>query len=391
MFDTVVIRTNELCLKGGNRGFFENRLLEDVSQRLKSIVGLKLKRDQGKIVLSKKEGEFTEAETALVDGALSTTFGIGNWSFAARSARDLDAAAATVVRALAGRTGTFKIETRREDKSYPLDSIQVSQEIAKRVLPQVPHVKVDVHDPDTVVTVSVLKDAMRVQAGQTEGLGGMPAGSAGRLACLLSGGLDSPVAAWRMMRRGCRAVLVHCHSYPYVGDASIQKVRRLAERLAEYQGETVLYLVPIADAQREIVAKAPEALRVILYRRFMLRAAEALALRNKASGTVTGDSVGQVASQTLENLRAVSAVATLPIHRPLVANDKEETVAVAKRIGTYAISIERQDDCCSLFMPRSPALRATVAECLAAEEKFDIVGLLADALQKAEKLEFRRH
>ncbi len=389
MFDTVVIRTNELCLKGGNRAFFENRLLEDARGRLRDIPGLKYRRDQGKIVIQ-RDGVLNDDETAAIRTALSTVFGIGNWSFAAGCAKDLDVVAQTTARALADRQGSFKIESRREDKSYPLESIQLSQEIAKRLLPLVPHLTVDVHEPDTTITVSVLKDGMRVQAGREEGLGGLPAGSAGRLACLLSGGIDSPVAAWRMMRRGCRAVLVHCHSYPYVSDASIQKVRRLAERLAEFQGETLLYLVPISEAQQAIVAKAPEPLRVVLYRRFMLRAAEEIARRNKAHGTVTGDSVGQVASQTLENLRAVSAVATLPIHRPLVANDKEETVAIAKRIGTYATSIEAQDDCCSLFMPRAPELRATAEECAAAEELYDVPGLLRAALEKAEKVEFRR-
>jgi len=186
-----------------------------------------------------------------------------------------------------------------------------------------------------------------------------------------------------MMRRGAEAVFVHCHSYPYVSEASIAKVKRLAAQLSEWQGGAILFLVPLADLQREIAAKCDEALRIVLYRRMMLRLAERAAAQTGALGLVTGDSLGQVASQTLENMRTVSQAGQLPIYRPLVSDDKEDIVRIAKKIGTYKISIENQDDCCSLFMPRSPATRATPERALAEEAKLDVIGLVAAAWQAA--------
>jgi thiamine biosynthesis protein ThiI len=213
--------------------------------------------------------------------------------------------------------------------------------------------------------------------------GGLPSRTGGRAACLLSGGIDSPVAAFRIMRRGCQVLFVHFHSFPHTTLESQDKVRRIVAVLARYQLDSRLHLVPFADLQREIVAYAPPPLRVILYRRFMLRIAEAIAAREKAAALVTGDSLGQVASQTLENLRVVSAVATLPIFRPLIGDDKEDIMKVAREIGTYEISILPDQDCCSMFVPRHPETMASIDAAEKAEGALDVPRMVESAIQGA--------
>jgi thiamine biosynthesis protein ThiI len=386
MFDTVVIRSGELSLKGGNRIYFEKRLMENIKRRTAALGDFKFVRTQGNILL-RAAAPMTPEQTERLTAILKTTFGVANFSFAAWCEKDLDAIGRLAAQVFNGRPNvTFKVESRREDKTYPLTSLQISDEIGGRVLEAVPGLRVDVHNPDITINVSLLHDGARVTADQIAGHAGLPTGVSGKVVVLLSGGIDSPVAAWKLMRRGCQAVFVHCHSYPYVNDASIDKVKRLAKSLAEYQGPTTLYTAPIADAQREIVAKCDESLRVVLYRRLMMRVASAIAEKEGALAVVTGDSVGQVASQTLENLRTVTPACSLPVFRPLIGENKDDIVDVARRIGTLKTSIERQDDCCSLFMPEHPATRATVAQAEAEEAKFEAGRLVAEAVQKSEKI-----
>jgi thiamine biosynthesis protein ThiI len=277
----------------------------------------------------------------------------------------------------------------RSDKSFPIDSQEIAREVGARILSSVPGLSVDVHGPRTRVMIEVGKGCAYVSADREEGAGGLPAGVAGKVVALLSGGIDSPVAAWKLMRRGCRPVFVHFHSYPYVSRESIDKVARLAAKLDAYAGGSTLLLVPIGDAQREITAKADESCRVLLYRRLMFRIAERIARRQGAHALVTGDSVGQVASQTLENIAAVSAAVAIPVFRPLVGDDKEDIVRVARRIGTYPISIEPHDDCCSLFVPQHPATRSDAARLDAEEGKYDAAALVEDALARAETVAVR--
>lgn len=393
--DQIIVRTAELCLKGHNRGFFERQLMADIRRRLAGMTRLELKRDQGKTLIS-RDGGFTPEQAATASAALAQTFGISNFSIVSRCERNVAAVAKLAAAWLtslrqgcggqAGKCGRLRVTVNREDKTYPRTSIEISQDVAEALLPQISGWTVDLHDPDVVVEVTVTPEYFFVAVGREAGPGGLPVGTAGRVAVLLSGGIDSPVAAWKMMRRGAEAVFVHCHSYPYVSEASIAKVKRLAAQLSEWQGGATLFLVPLADLQREIAAKCDEALRIVLYRRMMLRLAERAAAQTGALGLVTGDSLGQVASQTLENMRTVSQAGQLPIYRPLVSDDKEDIVRIAKKIGTYKISIENQDDCCSLFMPRSPATRATPERALAEEAKLDVIGLVAAAWQAAERM-----
>ncbi|HTM68806.1 MAG TPA: tRNA uracil 4-sulfurtransferase ThiI [Candidatus Binatia bacterium] len=383
--DTILVRTSEICLKGGNRSMFEKRLADDIAVRLAPIGAFSVRRDQGNVIV-RHDGPMTEAKIAAATETLGAVFGIAWFQFAARCARDLDAVKTAAAALLAAKAPTtFKVFATRSDKSFPLDSQEIAVEVGGHLFKNVPGAAVDVHDPATRVTVLIERDGAYVSADRIEGSRGLPAGVTGKVVALLSGGIDSPVAAWKAMRRGCTPVFVHCHSYPYVGRASIDKVERLAARLATFDRGAVLWLVPIGDAQREITAKASEPERVLLYRRLMLRIAERVARRERALAIVTGDSLGQVASQTLENIAAVSAVAGMPVLRPLAGEDKDDIVAAAKRIGTYAVSIEPHDDCCTLFVPRKPATRSTAAALDAQEAAYDLEALIGAALDKAER------
>jgi len=251
-------------------------------------------------------------------------------------------------------------------------------------------VRVDLEQPELNVFVEVLRDRIFYCVEKLAGPGGFPVGSSGRVAALLSGGIDSPVAAWRLMKRGCRATLVHFHAFPLQDHTTIDKVRELTRILTRWQLRTRLLLVPFGPAQQTIVAQAPAPLRVVLYRRFMVRIAEALAFRVRAKALVTGESLGQVASQTLDNLRTIDEAARGPILRPLVGMDKEEITREARRIGTFEVSTLPDQDCCQLFVPRGPALAAHVDEVRRAEEGLDVQGLVTAAVRETseERFEF---
>ncbi len=384
MVDTIILRTNEICLKGSNRGMFERHLLNDLRVRLAPIGTFKVRADQGS-VFAFHEGALSEAQIAAAAEAVRTTFGVATILFAARVAKDIEAmgAAAEALIAKRGKT-TFKVFASRSDKTFPTQSMEIVRIVGARLLANVPDITVDVRTPKTDVVIEVAKEFAYVAVGSEAGAGGLPGGVAGKVVAMLSGGIDSPVAAWKLMRRGCVPVLVHFHSYPYVGAESIDKVKRLAAKLDRFFPGLTLHLVPIGDAQREITVKSDETMRVLLYRRLMFRIAEKIAAREGAYAVVTGDSVGQVASQTIENISAVSAVTTIPTYRPLIGDDKEDIVRVAKRIDTYKTSIEPHDDCCTLFVPRRPATRATIAELDTEEAKYEVHALVDAALAATE-------
>lgn len=393
MVNTIILRTNEICLKGRNRHLFERVLVADVRRRLAPVGDFKVRADQGSVFAVYHNGALNAEQRVAAEDAVRTVFGIAAILFAARVERADGTEPVQHVAAIAdaacalmqgrGKT-TFKVFASRTDKSFGLPSQEVAAEVGGQLLDRVEGLVVDVREPRTRVAVEIAKGVTYVAVGRIEGAGGLPGGYGGKVVALLSGGIDSPVATWKLMRRGCRPVLVHFHSYPYVGRASIEKVRRLADRLGAYLPDLTLYMVPIGDAQREITVKADESMRVLLYRRLMFRIAEKIARQEEAKAIVTGDSVGQVASQTLHNIEAVSAAVTVPVFRPLIGDDKEDIVAVAKKIGTYATSIEPHDDCCSLFVPRAPATKARVQDLDAEEAKYDVAALMADALAKTE-------
>lgn len=383
MADTIIAHTDEISLKGGNRPFFEDLLMRNIRARLDAVSVFRAKKRKG-IFMFRHEGSLDHKQEEAVVNGLKSVFGIANFSLAEECTKDLEEIKKVAVRLVSGRSGTFRITAKRGDKKFPEDSMEISRQVGGAVLAETDGLTVDLCDPDHVVYVEVNQDGAFVSVGREDGSGGLPTDSTGKLAVMLSGGIDSPVAAWKVMSRGTRTEFVHFHSYPHVGRESIDKVRRLARALDRYQLGSVLHMVPFADIQREITAKTDGALRVVMYRRFMLRIAEAIARREGALGIVTGDSIGQVASQTLENMATVGAAVSLPVYRPLVGDGKNSIITLAREIGTYDISIEPHDDCCSLFVPDHPELRSTVGQAEKEEAKIDVEALISSALEKTE-------
>jgi tRNA uracil 4-sulfurtransferase len=327
---------------------------------------------------------------------IKRTFGIANYSYAHRaSLRGIDpvdelaAIADAIVAELGDRAPrTFRVSARRADKRFPLTSPQIEREVGGRIK-AARGWTVDLDDPELVIHVEMLTNDVFYFFGKERGAGGLPTGTAGRVACLLSGGIDSPVAAWRMMKRGCAVTFVHFHSYPVLSRASIDKAKQLVDLLTRYQHRSRLYVVPFGDLQQQVLLSVPAPMRVVIYRRLMMRIAERIARARGAQGLVTGEVVGQVASQTLENLSVIASVATLPIFRPLIGMDKEEITAEAQRLGTYPISIVPDQDCCTLFTPRHPLTRARLPDIEGAEQALAIADMVERAVQGAVVEEFQ--
>jgi tRNA uracil 4-sulfurtransferase len=383
---SVVVHYQEIALKGKNRPWFIHRLVQNLRAATEDLDVRQVRPLMGRIELVLGP----EADWREIKARLSSTFGIANFSKAGRTSSDLTRLGDAILADLDGeRPASFMVAARRSDKRYPLPSPVIEQVLGARIK-EARGWDVNLSDPAFTVYVEVLKDQAFYYFGKERGAGGLPTGVGGRVACLLSGGIDSPVAAWRIMRRGCRAQLIHFHAYPIVSSVSQEKVRELAAVLTKYQLRTRLYLVPFGEVQRRVVLAVPSPLRVVVYRRLMFRIAERLATWEGSRALVTGESIGQVASQTLENLTTIGAVATMPVLRPLVGMDKEEMTADAQRIGTYEISILPDEDCCTLFTPRFPATRATRAAAGAAEASLDVPALVeaAAAAAAVETFEF---
>jgi len=372
---SILIHYNEIALKGKNRIFFEQKLANNIKFALKNI-SAKVSRLPGRIL-----AEVSDEAAAMA--VLGNIFGISSYSPAISVKTDLEAiknGAAEIIKNQAGpfdgtqgaergRTRkTFKIETRRAWKQFSLDSMAISREVGAYILDN-SRFKVDVKKPDITVEIEVLKERSFIYCGRMRGAGGLPVGTAGRVLVLISGGIDSPVASYYAMKRGCEADFIHFHSYPYTDKASIEKVKELIKILGKYQSRPRLYLAPIVDFQKDTVKKTESRLRVILYRRLMYKVAQAVARKSNLKALVSGDNLGQVASQTLENMGTIGNGIELPILRPLVGFDKEEIIAVAKKIGTYDISIEPHGDCCSVFLPQNPATKTILSEIFKEEKK----------------------
>jgi len=380
----VVVHYHEIGLKGRNRGMFERMLVDNLRDALPAGAG-RLESLNGRILVH-TGGSPDDAALE----AVSSTFGVASFSPGLQvvpSVEEMTAAALELLAPL--EFASFAVAARRAGKQHPMTSHEINVEVGARVK-DATSAAVRLDDPDATVHIEALGGRALVYVDRRRGPGGLPVGSSGRVGVLLSGGIDSPVAAYRMMRRGARAVLVHFHSAPFTDRAGTRKAVELATCIASRQGTTKLLLVALGETQREIVSAAPQALRVVLYRRFMVRIAGHLARRSGAKALVTGDSLGQVASQTLENLACVDEAATLPLLRPLVGDDKQDIVDEARRIGTYEISIQPGADCCSLFVPRSPATRARVEECLEAEASMDVEAMVRRCVEEAEVLVLSR-
>lgn len=377
----LVGRYHEIALKGRNQW----RFVDQVKSNLRAVFAdfkLGAMRGEGPRLIVELPEEMDEEVAA---ARASLIFGLQNFSLSRPVARDIEEikrAAVAIARAH-GHAGSFRVRATRADKRFGLNSMEIDQAAGAAVKEAV-GLKVDLENPALVITVEILPDAAYVAAGKRPGAGGLPVGITGHGIALLSGGIDSPVAAHRMMRRGLRLDFVHFHSYPLVSAASREKATELAEHLTRYQAHSTLMLVGFADVQREIVARAPQALRVVLYRRFMVRIAAALARRSGARVLVTGESLGQVASQTLENITVIEEAAALPMLRPLVGMDKNEIVDQARTLGTFETSIQPDQDCCSLFVPAHPETHANLDEVRSAERALNGETMVAEAVRKAE-------
>lgn len=381
----VAVRYHEIALKGKNRAFFVERLATNLRQATADLGG-RVQILAGRLTVELPgDTPWSEAEPRI-----ARTFGIANYSRVHVAPRDLEALKDAVLLTLRDeRFASFRVTTRRSDKTFP----KISGEIDRELGGAIHHgtgVRVDLHDPERTVFVEVLRDRILFSFERLPGPGGFPVGSSGRVMSLLSGGIDSPVAAWRLMKRGARVVPVHFHAFPLQDHTTIDKVTELARILTQWQLRTDLVLVPFGEVQQTIVAACPAPLRVVLYRRFMVRIAEALAPRYRTKALVTGESLGQVASQTLDNMAVIDQAAAGPVLRPLVGMDKEEITIQARRIGTFEISTLPDQDCCQLFVPRSPATAARLDEVLRAEEALDVAGLVATATRQVseERFEF---
>jgi thiamine biosynthesis protein ThiI len=310
-------------------------------------------------------------------------FGVANFAQAGRAPLGVEAIAAEILNDLGDRqVRTFRVSARRADKRFPLTSPQIEREVGGRIKEAKGWV-VDLEEPELTIHVEALTSEAFYYFGKEPGAGGMPVGVSGRVACLLSGGIDSPVAAWRLMRRGCRVLLVHFHSYPILSRASQEKTRELAKLLARFQLHSRLFLVPFGEIQQRVVLGVAPPLRVVVYRRLMMRIAEAIARVNRAQALVTGEVVGQVASQTLENLTSIGSVVSMPVLRPLIAMDKDEITAEAQRLGSYPISIIPDQDCCTLFTPRHPATKAKRSDVERAEATLPVEDIVREAVAAA--------
>ena len=366
--DSIVVHYQEIALKGKNRPWFLGRLVRNLRRALSDLDVVAVRSLMGRIEIQLGPGASREAAGERV----RRTFGIANFSYARRTALDIDAIARSILDDLGERTcSSFRVSVRRADKRFPMTSPQVEREIGGRIK-QARGWTVDLDEAALTIHVELLTHEAFYFFGKERGAGGLPTGTAGRVTCLLSGGIDSPVAAHRMMKRGCAASFVHFHSYPILSRASMEKARELVRLLTTWQQRSRLYMVAFGDIQQQVVLAVPGPMRVIVYRRLMLRIAERIARARGAKALITGEVVGQVASQTLENLQVIGSVATLPVFRPLIGMDKEEIMEEARALGTYPISIIPDQDCCTLFTPRNPLTRGRLEQVEAAERALPI-------------------
>ncbi len=376
----VMIHYNEIGLKGKNQPMFLRRLEANLLRATAGAGVRRVEQRSGRMVLHLSR----EADWEVIRGRLRTVFGVANFSLAERVELDMAALKAAVGKALEGRTfRSFKIAARRAFKQFPLTSEDINRELGAFVQGQT-QAAVDLERPDLTIHVEVLPRDLYFSCGREAGPGGLPVGVSGRVVSLLSGGIDSPVAAHRLMKRGCQVVFVHFHSFPFLDATSRTKAVELMQLLTRFQYWSHLYLVPFGEIQREVVVGAPAPLRVVLYRRLMGRIAEQIARREQAKALVTGESLGQVASQTLENLAVIEEAVGMPVLRPLIGSDKEEIVQQARALGTYDISIIPDQDCCRLFVPRHPATFSSLDEVRAGESHLPIEKLVQTGLDQME-------
>ena len=378
--EILLIKNGELALKGLNRHTFEEALMRNLRYRLQRAGHFSLRCAQSTIVIAPKDADADLDEAC---DCVSRVFGIAGFSRARVAEKELSAIQAAAVEQLGAALSacrTFKVESKRSDKSFPLTSPQISREVGAYILERFPHLRVDVHHPDLQVTVEVRDFAAYVHGDQLPGAGGMPVGTGGRAMVLISGGIDSPVAAYMMAKRGVKLTAVHFASPPYTGERAEQKVVTLLERVSRYAGGMSMLVVPFTHIQEEIRRACPEQYFTLIMRRFMMRIAQKLARQEECGALITGESLGQVASQTIPAMAVTDTLAELPVFRPLIGMDKEEIVTVARKIDTFDVSILPYEDCCTVFTPRHPDTRPKLRLVEAAEAALDTDALVEEAV-----------
>ncbi|MBO7739900.1 MAG: tRNA 4-thiouridine(8) synthase ThiI [Clostridia bacterium] len=379
MKEIILCKYGEIVLKGLNRGHFENLLEQDMRKRLKKYGNYRVSRAQSTLYIEPLD-DFSDIEDAV--RCAKKVFGFTTISRACVCEKNMDsilAAAKEYLPPLLATAKTFKAEAKRSDKTFHLKSPEISALTGGAVLEVMPKLKVDVNNPDVTVRVEIRESAAYIHAGGEKGAGGIPAGCAGKAMLLLSGGIDSPVAGYMMAKRGCALEAVHFESFPYTSERAREKVLELAKLVSEYSGKIRVHVISLTKIQETLVNTCEEEYFTLLLRRFMMRLAERTALRNNAEALITGESLGQVASQTLQAIGTTDAVVSLPVFRPLIGMDKEEIIQIARRIDTFETSILPFEDCCTVFTPKHPKTRPELAKVEAEEAKLDVKALEDEA------------
>jgi thiamine biosynthesis protein ThiI len=382
--NSVMVRVHEIALKGKNRPIFFTQLERNLKQALRGMaVDQVRKRHMGVEITLAPEAPWNE-----IVERIKQVFGVVKFYRCYKIPPSLEAIKEFLEDEVAKLTfDTFRITAKRGDKNFPMTSPELNQELGAFVQRLI-GAKVKLDQPEVNIFVEIMPREALVYFQKISGPGGLPVGVSGRVAALLSGGIDSPVAAWRMMKRGCQVTFIHFHSFPLVDGSSREKAVELAQLLNLYQFRSTLFLVPFADVQRDIILSVPPAYRIVIYRRFMARIAQRIAKEQGAKALVTGESLGQVGSQTLENLVTIRSSVSLPILSPLIGMDKQEIIGEAQNIGTYPISILPDEDCCTLFVPRHPVTRSSPEEVERLESALDIPGLVERAISQVEVTHF---
>lgn len=365
--DIVLLKYGEIALKGLNRPMFEQRLVKNLAHVLEPIGKFSIRKSQSMIYVEPLE-ETIDMELAIEQ--MQKVFGIVNICPAVSCEKDMDSIAKTTIACLQEMDTegkTFKVEAKREDKQFPLNSPQICQQMGGCILKNVSGLKVDVHNPDILVQIEIRKKAY-IFTEKVAGAGGMPVGTNGKAALLLSGGIDSPVAGWMIAKRGVALDAVHFHSHPYTSDRAKEKVIDLAKILSAYTGKINLHVIPFTEIQLAIIDQCPKNYLTLIMRRVMMRIAERIAKQGHAQALITGESIGQVASQTMESLAVTDHAVSMPVFRPCIGMDKEEIVQISKKIDAYETSILPYEDCCTIFVPKHPKTRPEIAEILEAEQ-----------------------
>jgi len=382
----ILIHYGELYLKGGNRKFFEDKLIANIRFALKELGSINLKHIAGRIIVE----IFDEWDLDFVEIQLKKVFGLEYFTFAYESNQDIKILEKDLYSLIKDRSfETFRVSTRRVNKSFPLTSVEIDKQIGAMVVNKMGK-KVNLNNPELNCHIDLIRQTAYIYLDKIKCRGGLPVGTAGKLTCLLSGGIDSPVAANLMQKRGAEIIFINFDAYPATPKENQQKVKDLTQVLSEYQRNAKLYIVPFLDIQKEIIKKVPDDYRVVFYRRMMLRISQAIAEKEGSLALVTGESLGQVASQTVENIRTISQSIDLPILRPCIGMNKDEITILAKEIDTYDISNQPFDDCCSLYIPKHPVTHSDLDLVLQTEKGWKYDKLLKKAIKNAEVFEIKK-